>query len=72
MSTLHQNPKYNGTHACPDCGAKSHWTLLNETPVLIRVECDGDCGVFEKPISDLQALPFYDKPIQKPAKTVPR
>jgi hypothetical protein len=72
MNAVHQNPKYNGTHACPECGAKSHWTLVSETPVRIRIECDGECGSFEKSFSDLESMPFFDKPIQKPARSALR
>ena len=68
MSTLHQNPKYNGTHACPECGAKSHWTLVSETPAVVRVECDGDCDTYEKPLAELERMQYYNSPIQKPAK----
>jgi len=70
MSTLLANPKYNGPHACPKCGTKAHWTCVKESPIIVRVECEGCCGQFEKSFSEIQALPFFDKPIQYPARVV--
>lgn len=62
---LTENPKYNGPHACPVCGAKSHWTCIGESHLVIRVECESKCGTYEKTYSELRAEPFFDKHIEK-------
>ena len=62
---LEANPKYNGTHTCPKCGAPSHWTCVNQSPVILRVACDGECGTFESAYSELQSFPHFDKPVEK-------
>jgi hypothetical protein len=65
VSTLTENPKYNGTHACPVCGTKSHWTCVNDSPVVVRIECDGECGTFETAYADVQSKPFFEKNIRR-------
>jgi hypothetical protein len=63
--SLTASPKYNGPHACPGCGKKSFWTCIQEMPVVvIRIECDGDCGTYEKPYSELESEPFFEKQIR--------
>lgn len=63
--SLAENPKYNGPHACPACGTKSHWTCINESPITIRVECEGHCGTYLKTYSELRSERFFEKHIEK-------
>lgn len=63
--TFEANPKYNGAHVCPECGAHSYWTCINQSPVIIRVSCDAECGTFESPYTSFHLSSFLDKPVQK-------
>lgn len=59
------DPNYNGSHSCPGCGAASYWICVKQSPVVVRVICDGVCGTFETAYSELQTFPFFDKPVHK-------
>ena len=61
------NPKYNGSHACPQCGTHSNWRCISEAPVVIRVDCDGSCGTYEKAFLELQSMPNFEKPVRQVA-----
>ena len=61
------NPKYNGSHACPQCGTLSSWTCVSEAPIVIRVDCEGSCGAYEKTFLELQSMPFFEKPVKQVA-----
>ncbi|MBV9265206.1 MAG: hypothetical protein JO061_03460 [Acidobacteriaceae bacterium] len=60
-STASTNPKYNGTHPCPQCGAVSHWTCMDEQRLVIRVDCNGPCGTFENTYAELQSKPQFHR-----------
>jgi hypothetical protein len=57
------NPKYNGRHACPQCGSESFWSCLDADKPRIRVECEKGCGAYEKAHSELRSLSFFEKPM---------
>ena|ERR1700722_13301596 len=54
------NPRYNGRHTCPQCGAESFWRCLDATTARIKVECQDGCGTYEKAHSELKSLPFFE------------
>jgi transcription elongation factor Elf1 len=63
--TLDANPKYSGAHTCPVCGRNSHWICVSESPVVIRVICDGPCGTFETAYTELETFPFFEGAVHK-------
>ncbi len=56
------NPRYNGHHACPQCGGPSFWSCFDPAKPRIQVECQNGCGTYQKPHSELQSLPFFEVP----------
>jgi hypothetical protein len=53
------DPRYNGPHICPQCGAPSHWQGIEAASRLVKVECSGPCNTYEKPYSGLSDLPYF-------------
>jgi len=51
-----EDPKYNGPHTCPRCGAESTWAIqganasgdsdTDPDATMITVQCSGDCGEY--------------------------
>ena len=50
------NPKYNGRHSCPQCNQPAYWTCVDMNTARVRIECSGNCGIYEKSYSELMAL----------------
>jgi hypothetical protein len=57
---FNRNPKYNGSHPCPQCDAKSEWKAILVDNRLIRVRCNGKCGTYEENYSRLSDMPYFD------------
>lgn len=50
---------YNGSHACPKCGQDSEWRGIDADARLVRVQCTGTCGTYEKTYPELNDMPYF-------------
>jgi hypothetical protein len=55
------DPRYNGSHICPKCGAHSQWHGIEAASRLVRVECPGPCGTYDETYSGLSDLPYFSQ-----------
>jgi hypothetical protein len=65
-SVFSANPRFNGPHPCPYCNAPSQWHGIDAGKRLIRVECSGKCGVYERTYTQLSDQTYGPKQPPRP------
>ncbi len=53
------DPRFNGLHVCPRCGADSIWEGVEKERRLIRVVCEGACEPYEESYANLSDSPHF-------------